>query len=268
MNRLKRWWACVVPIVWLNGLTMLFVMIFSILLFLIFPLDAMDVDSFTNDNLMYISFNAYLVMMPIMFAFYQKDVIKYGDDKVRGKLSLLDMVCAIVGLMGVALLLNIIISLTGIAEGDSTFNKVNEVFSGANLPMQMLYIVIAAPLMEELVVRGMIYTRIKKFYGVGIALMTSALIFGAMHGNITQGIYATLLGLCLAGIYELTADIWICFFMHAAANFGSLFISSDVGQELIRLQPDNMTMAVILLCGFGVVSVVHFINVFRKGRTS
>lgn len=58
----------------------------------------------------------------------------------------------------------------------------------------VLYTGLAGPVAEELVFRGVVLRRLLPF-GKGFAIVVSAVLFGVMHGNFLQGIYAFFAGL-------------------------------------------------------------------------
>ncbi len=67
--------------------------------------------------------------------------------------------------------------------------------------------VIAAPVIEEIIFRGLLFDRFKKAMPVGLAMLLSSVIFGLMHGQIVWVCYATVVGLFLAFIYHKTGSI-------------------------------------------------------------
>lgn len=71
---------------------------------------------------------------------------------------------------------------------------------------------------EELMFRGMVYANLRP-YGKGIAIMISALLFGLMHQNAGQLLYATAAGIVLAVVYEMTSSFWCCVLLHFFNNF-------------------------------------------------
>lgn len=71
---------------------------------------------------------------------------------------------------------------------------------------------------EEFMFRGMIYANLRP-YGRGVAIVISALLFGLMHQNAGQLLYATAAGIVLAVVYELTGSFWCCVLLHFFNNF-------------------------------------------------
>lgn len=117
-----------------------------------------------------------------------------------------------------SLALNIVIILMGLVETSETYKKVAEVQYGVPFALGLFLYGVAAPFTEELVFRGLIYNRLKKYYNVSLAVIVSALLFGAWHGNLVQALYGACMGILLAYVYERFNDFKIPCLFHAAAN--------------------------------------------------
>ena len=84
--------------------------------------------------------------------------------------------------------------------------------------------VIMAPIVEELCFRGLTYKFAKKIWNSWIfANILQALLFGIVHMNLIQGLYAFILGLLFGYIYEKYHNLFVCMLLHAAIN-GSGFL--------------------------------------------
>lgn len=75
---------------------------------------------------------------------------------------------------------------------------------------------ILAPIFEEILCRGLIMRGLEK-YGKVFAIVVSAVIFGLMHGNLTQTIGASLMGLIL-GYVAMEYGIKWSMFLHFTNN--------------------------------------------------
>ena len=64
--------------------------------------------------------------------------------------------------------------------------------------------VLLAALVEELLMRGLVYRGLSMCMGRICAMVVSAAIFGVFHGNLLQGMYAFLLGMVFAFVYDLS----------------------------------------------------------------
>lgn len=115
------------------------------------------------------------------------------------------------------------------------------------------------PFVEEFLFRRALYgtLREEKHLGcLGAALMSSVL-FGLYHGRLLQGIYAGLLGLLLACLYQCTGTLTASVIVHAAANSSAVLLEMVhygewlAGSRTVLLLQTGTALllaAVILLC--------------------
>lgn len=85
--------------------------------------------------------------------------------------------------------------------------------------------VIAAPLAEEIVMRGLVYTRMKKGMPAVVAMILSSVLFGVLHGQWLWMIYTALFGMVLVWIFERTQSLWACILLHFSYNGCSMLLS-------------------------------------------
>lgn len=79
---------------------------------------------------------------------------------------------------------------------------------------------VLAPVVEEMLFRGIILRSFLQQYERGYAILGSAVVFGFAHGNLYQFVGATCFGIVAACLYERTRKLLPCIAMHAAANLG------------------------------------------------
>lgn len=119
---------------------------------------------------------------------------------------------------------NIVTIIIGLMKGSMVQNEILNMTSGVNMLIALIYMVICAPIMEELVFRKLIVDRAVR-YGQGIAVVVSGLMFGLFHGNLNQFVYASTLGAFLAFLYVKTGNIKITIGIHMLFNFiGSIVL--------------------------------------------
>ncbi|MCC8047287.1 MAG: CPBP family intramembrane metalloprotease [Clostridiales bacterium] len=95
-----------------------------------------------------------------------------------------------------------------------------------SLVLKILFLVILAPLIEEYVFRRQLIDRMS-CYGERLAVVTSALMFGLFHGNLSQFFYAFALGLLFGYIYLKTGKLRYSAGLHMGINFlGSIVPSA------------------------------------------
>ncbi len=84
--------------------------------------------------------------------------------------------------------------------------------------IEIISVVIGAPLVEELIFRGCIQSRLKRGMSAVPAAIFSSFIFGIAHGHIIAISYAFILGLALAYLYEKYDSVTVPILFHAAFN--------------------------------------------------
>lgn len=126
----------------------------------------------------------------------------------------------------------IIGSLEEISEG---FQQVNQQFFAGGIVFELLGACLLTPFLEELLYRGVVYGRLcdmmildneektkegKKRERISriLAVVISALLFGVIHMNLVQFIYAGILGILLAWFMEKTGHFYGAFLAHMGAN--------------------------------------------------
>jgi len=82
----------------------------------------------------------------------------------------------------------------------------------------MLSVVVVAPVLEELLCRGVALGALRNRYGVVTAWWGSALFFGIMHGDPALAVNALVIGLILGYVYIVTGSLWATMILHALNN--------------------------------------------------
>lgn len=82
----------------------------------------------------------------------------------------------------------------------------------------ILMAVIVAPVAEEIIFRGYFYGVIRRFGGRIPAVLTSSLLFAAIHVHLPSMLGLGLLAVILCLLYERTGSLWATMTMHAAFN--------------------------------------------------
>lgn len=163
------------------------------------------------------------VTVPVTLKFYMQDrtaeEIVYGKRKEKWNLDCIRKI--FLAASGTALLgftVNNIIAMTGLVQTSAGFQSANTSFFGGTVLYELLGSCLIIPIAEELLFRGVVWKRLKLYLGAMPAIVLSALIFGIMHVNLIQFLYASILGLGLAFLYEKTNLFYIPVVGHIAAN--------------------------------------------------
>lgn len=90
--------------------------------------------------------------------------------------------------------------------------------SKMSLLSKVLEGIILAPILEEILFRGIILEAFLKKYDISKAILFSALLFGIVHFNPPQILSASISGLILGWVYYRTKSLLPCIFMHFVNN--------------------------------------------------
>ena len=148
---------------------------------------------------------AAMATWPVLAKLY---ATSYGGDTshvvTRRKQALLKRDGVLVAAYAVAmgLGLNILVAYFKIAGLSGAYEQVAGIQYSVSLPVGLVIYGVLTPFTEELIFRGVIYNRMRKYFPIPMTIAVSALIFGCFHGNFVQMIYAFLMGMALALIYE------------------------------------------------------------------
>lgn len=179
-----------------------------------------------------------LFCVPILYYF-----IKTNKEnryfKVNKKLNITDFITYFALIFWVNLFLNLI-SLAINIEGQK-FIVQRPIYT------DIIYAICIAPILEEVVFRGVLMTNLKK-YGIKTAIIISSLFFGISHYNIYMVIPAFFIGIVLACVtykYSLKYSVLLHVLMNIVANMPKIIF-------VIRGQNDMISL-------FGTISMLLFV---------
>lgn len=179
-----------------------------------------------------------LFCVPILYYF-----IKTNKEnryfKVNKKLNITDFITYFALIFWVNLFLNLI-SLAINIEGQK-FIVQRPIYT------DIIYAICIAPILEEVVFRGVLMTNLKK-YGIKTAIIISSLFFGISHYNIYMVIPAFFIGIvlaCVAYKYSLKYSVLLHVLMNIVANMPKIIF-------VIRGQNDMISL-------FGTISMLLFV---------
>lgn len=123
--------------------------------------------------------------------------------------------------------MNLLMFLTGILQVSSQYEAVAERQYNVNLIIGLLIYGIISPFAEEVVFRGLIYQRMKRFFPVTVSIILSGVLFGFYHGNIVQALYGTILGIAITFCYERFNHFFVPVLFHSLANITVFLLSYE-----------------------------------------
>lgn len=118
-----------------------------------------------------------------------------------------------------------ITNLIGMLKNDSVSNVFADLTSGVHPILLFIFVVVAAPVVEEVMFRKLFMDRVVQ-YGEGLAILMTGTLFGLFHGNLNQFAYAFGLGCFFGFVYVKTRNVLYPIALHMGVNFLGSFVSS------------------------------------------
>lgn len=85
--------------------------------------------------------------------------------------------------------------------------------------MAFFTLVVIAPIAEEILFRGYLYSKLKRYIGLIGAVLLTSLCFAVLHLQLNVGIDVFALSIMLCLLREFTGSIWAGILLHMTKNF-------------------------------------------------
>ena len=137
-------------------------------------------------------------------------------------------------------------------EWMSAYEESSSLITTGNTVVMILATVIMAPVIEEIIFRGLAYTRMKKGMPTAVAVILSSALFGVAHGQWIWMLYAFVFGLVLVWVFEHTKSLLANILLHLSYN----------GCAMLQLLiPENTPEGVWIAVNIGSI-VVAAVSIF------
>lgn len=124
---------------------------------------------------------------------------------------------------------------------------------------------LAAPVLEELLCRGVVLGALRARYGTAAAWLVSALFFGVLHLQPVLVVNAFVIGLILGYVYIVTDSLWASMILHALNNaVAYLLLLTGHGDAMLSDLVDDRTLYWAIYAG---AAAVTFLSAWMVGRT-
>lgn len=94
--------------------------------------------------------------------------------------------------------------------------------NGAKTPLGLLAVFllvsVIAPVAEEMLFRGVVFSGLRDSWGEGWAIVVSSILFGVMHLQPAVMIPTAIVGVLLAAVFSMTRSLWASIALHSAYN--------------------------------------------------
>ena len=151
-----------------------------------------------------------------------------------------------------------------------SYTDTQQIIEGGGFLIQLLTAGIVAPIVEELIFRGLVYRRTKKMTGTIAAAILSAALFGVFHGNWVQAPYAFIIGIVAVFGYEKFKSIVAPIMLHMSANILSVLIMTMTSSDTPTVDSLNIdtlsyvSSLIIFIFITGVLAAVFGVIIWNK----
>ena len=222
----------------------------------------------------------YCIAMPIGIAMIKKIPSQMASESSLGIGDFIKYQIICIPIMYIGNIIGTFLSYV-LSSGTAT-NALESILSADNMAINIFFVVILAPIFEELIFRKLLIDRCSK-YGEKTAIIFSALMFGLFHGNLFQFFYAFGIGLILAYVYTHTRKLRYPILMHMIINFwGSVpgvMLLSQLDEEVLNqvmmgtadeatilsIAPAILGLLAMLLVNV-ILSIVGIVLIFKNKR--
>jgi len=167
---------------------------------------------------------AAIISIPIFWIMKDRDETRFPSDYRYEKTRTWRLIYVVPLGFFAAAAFNRIMTILQLDKLFPGYEDTAEILYSAGFPVELIILGIIVPIAEELIFRGVVYGRMLRFMSVKGAVFWSSLFFGIWHGNVSQGIYAFLLGILMSYVLERYKTILAPVLFHMFANMFAVFI--------------------------------------------
>lgn len=187
--------------------------------------------------------------LPVIYGISRK-IPSYGQGEVNKlKISEFGMIFIIsIALMYVSNYVGIFINFfISMLTGRPIIDSFQEIVLNSNMLFTFLYGCIIAPIVEEIIFRKILLSKLR-VYGDLPAILYTGIAFGLIHMNLTQFFYAATLGMVFAYVTIRTNTIKYTIILHMIINF--------IGAIIAPMALKRQNILVLLLIGLWVITAM------------
>lgn len=196
-----------------------------------------------------------LIGIPVFYRMLDRDRMHWPEDFRYEKVSFVKyLYILLLGFMASGGL-NQVLGILKVDRFFKGFQEAAQVLYSQKLWLGLFVLGILAPIVEELVFRGLVYERMKRCFSVRTAAVWCSLFFGIYHGNVPQGIYAFLLGLLMVYLREQYQTLLAPVLFHMSANVYSVLASQTTLFDWVFDTPEVFLAVMILEFAVSIVLI-------------
>ena len=183
-----------------------------------------------------------LVLTAILMPGYLRNERREHELIYENRLAAMDLIKAAVYGIAIFLAVDVLLVMVGGFFDISEYISANEdaispVFTGT-VYLDMLLLGLISPVSEEIMVRGVLFNRLKGIMDEKDAVMLTAILFGVMHlGSALQMMYTFLMGYIITKAYSRYENIIVPILMHSFFNLSNFIIEIPHFAEFMETKP-------------------------------
>lgn len=182
-----------------------------------------------------------------LFAYFRKTVTMTTILQKGKKMDVrifLQLLCVFFGCQFLFIVFDMILEMGLNLIGYSAMADIESASAMSTTVSMFLYASVVGPIVEELIYRGFVLRSFQK-YGKNAAIIISAVLFGVMHANIPQGMFAFAVGLVL-GYVAIEYSVWWAIALHILNNcvLNDLFAMALSGID--EQMQDNIMFGIVM----------------------
>jgi abortive infection protein len=207
----------------------------------------------------------YILNIPIIYYFIKSNKKKkYFVTKEKmnigsfiGCFALMVLITAIIGIISLVFKLKI----------ESNDNSILPDYPTLYVNMTLFSTIIIAPIIEEMIFRGVIMNDLKE-YGYKTAIIINSVLFGLAHTEIEKVIITIFLGIIFSYVayrYSLRYSVLLHMVWNLNSSMGSIFYYNKMPDEMIIWFVAVLSLALIVISIFGIIKkkYIMIFSIFR-----
>lgn len=202
-----------------------------------------------------------LLIANVLSIFTYLLVIRTQKNKIRERLSLrIPQKSGLLAVIPLALSMNILISFILAflpAEWFSSYSKSTEALMSGSAIITYLSVAVIAPIVEEMLFRGLIFDTLRKGLRFWPAILIQALIFAVMHGQLVWMAYAFIIGIVFAALRVRYNSLIPAIIAHSMFNLAGCI--SGQFMDYILTKVPVVYVGLLMLATLGVILSVYYI---------
>ena len=158
-----------------------------------------------------------LVCIIPIYALYKRYPKLIPEDNLDRK-TLFSYVIWVDGVVAFSIVLNILLTHSSLINSSEGFKRASATLTDGSIFIKLLCSGIVIPILEELLIRGIVVGQLYLWIGRWPAIVISSICFGILHNNIVQFIYAIAIGFVLSIMYTKHKRLSLCIIAHGLIN--------------------------------------------------